>query len=221
MFKTSPPPTGKVIGKGTALKVIVQPSLWLFASSDEAASSPSLTVTCSAYRFYPNVITVMFQTTCLSNQLTNESSLNLDGTYNHTAIINISTKTCTNSAKFTCVIQHPASQSKIQHTICIDAHKTGEGHNGQLWTSICSGTACIILLVLFFLKKCTCERKGTQEQKGTQASHGRLHRRQDNTDENNGSNIYYAELELGNLQKVRKKEEEIVYSTVLFSKSDE
>ncbi|XP_072327281.1 uncharacterized protein [Scyliorhinus torazame] len=224
MFKTAPPPSGKLISKGTMLKVTARPSLRLFASAEETASSPSVIVTCSAYRFYPNMITMMFQTACLTNQLTNGSSPNLDGTYNHTAFINISTKTCT---KFTCLVHHPASQSKINHTIFIDVHPAGEDHNGHLWASslillsICGGSACIILLVLFFLIKCTCGRKGTQEQKGTPASHGRLHQRQDNMDESNGNNICYAELELGNMKKVRKKEEEIVYSTVLLSKSAE
>ncbi|XP_038667672.1 tyrosine-protein phosphatase non-receptor type substrate 1-like isoform X2 [Scyliorhinus canicula] len=214
MFKTAPPPSAR-------------PSLRLFASAEETASSPSVIVTCSAYRFYPNMITMMFQTACLTNQLTNGSSPNLDGTYNHTAFINISIKTCTNSTKFTCLVHHPASQSKINHTIFIDVHPTGEDHNGDLWASslillsVCGGSACIILLVLIFLIKCTCGRKGTLEQKGTRVGHGRLHQRQDNMDENNGNNICYAELKLGNMKKVRKKEEEIVYSTVLLSKSGE
>ncbi|XP_067915870.1 uncharacterized protein [Heterodontus francisci] len=197
MFRTVPPPNVEKVGNGTLLNV-------------------------TAYRFYPNIITMMFQATCLTSQLISESNTsNPDGTYNHTAIVNVSTENCTNLAEFTCIVRHPASQSKINHTILIVVRQRGEDRDGHLWIpllillSICGGTACIIPLALFLLIKCTCEKKGTQERKGTQASNRRLHRRQDNMDDSNGNNICYTELQLGNLQKVRKKEEEVVYSAVL------
>ncbi|XP_059510499.1 immunoglobulin kappa light chain-like [Stegostoma tigrinum] len=126
MFQVAPPPSVKRIGKGTMLSVTAPPSLWLFASSKET-SSPSATINCSAHNFYPNTITMMFQTTCLINQLTNEiQTSNPDGTYNYMAIVNISTENCNNSNEFTCMIQHPASQFKINRTILIHVHPRGE-----------------------------------------------------------------------------------------------
>ncbi|XP_020371795.1 immunoglobulin kappa light chain-like [Rhincodon typus] len=230
MFQVAPPPSGKRIGKGTMLSVTAPPSLWLFASSKETSSSPSATINCSAHNFYPDTITMMFQTTCLINQLTNEiQTSNPDGTYNHMAIVNISTENCNNSNEFTCIIQHPASQFKINRTILIHVHPRGEDRNGHLWMlsfillSICGGIACSILLVLCLIKYIH-GRKRTQEQNGNCASNRRLHCRQDSivNDESSGNNIYYAELQLENLQqKVRKKEEKIVYSSVLYLNSGE
>uniref|UniRef100_UPI00398E35DF immunoglobulin kappa light chain-like n=1 Tax=Pristiophorus japonicus TaxID=55135 RepID=UPI00398E35DF len=220
MFQITPPPNVKGKGNGTLLNVTARPSLWLLASSEETASSPSLTVTCSAYGFYPNVITRSIQPTCLTNRLTKESnSSNPDGTYNRTAIFSISTENCFNSTEFTCIVQHPASQSKINRTILIAVRIKSEDHDGRFWMlfvllSICGGTACIIPFVLFLVIKCT-RGKRTQERRGTQARNRRLHHGQDNMDESNGNDICYAQLQLGNLQKSRKKEEEIVYSAVL------
>ncbi|XP_067861327.1 carcinoembryonic antigen-related cell adhesion molecule 1-like isoform X2 [Heptranchias perlo] len=221
VFQTAPPPNVKAKGNGTQLSVIARPSLSLLASSEKTASSPSVTVTCTAYGFYPNIITMRTQATCLTIQLTSQltsqiNSSNPDGTYNHTAIVSISTENCTDSAEFTCTVQHPASQSEMNRTVLIAVH-TGD-RDGRLWMahillSVCGGTACIIPLALFLIK---CTRgKGTQERKGTRAGNRRLHLGPDNMDESNGNDICYAELQLGNLQKVRKKEEEVVYSAVL------
>ncbi|XP_043569912.1 immunoglobulin kappa light chain-like isoform X2 [Chiloscyllium plagiosum] len=215
MFQTAPPPSGKRIGKGTMLSVTAPPSLWLFISSKETVSSSSAIINCSAHDFYPKTIIMMFQTTCLINQLTNESQIsNPDGMYNYIAIVNISTENCNNSNKFTCIIQHPASQFKTNHTILIHVHPRDEDHNGHLWMlpfillSICGGIACTILLVLFLIKYIH-GRKGTQGRKG-------------NHEESSGNNICYAELQLENLQQtLKQKEEETVYSSVLHSNSGE
>ncbi|XP_072922964.1 immunoglobulin lambda-1 light chain-like isoform X2 [Hemitrygon akajei] len=214
VFGKIPPPNFRAQGNGTLLSVTARPSLCIFKSSNEIASLSS-TITCLVYGFYPNSITWRILPTCLSERVINTSCLsNPNGTYNCTIIVSISSENCTNSTEFTCVIQHPASQTKINATILIEVHAGTEGYKWiSILLSISGGTTCVILLLLS-LRKCARERKKIQEQKRIQASNRTLDLGQNNMNENCKEEVCYAKLQWGTMQRARMHEE-VVYSPVL------
>ncbi|XP_072097204.1 immunoglobulin kappa light chain-like isoform X2 [Mobula birostris] len=214
VFRKAPPPNFRAQGNGTLLSVTAHPSLCIFKSSNEVASSSSV-ITCLVYGFYPNNITWRILPTCLSEQVIITSYLtNPNGTYNYTITVNISTENCINSTEFTCVVQHPASQTKINATILIVVHAGTQGYKWiSILLSISGGTACVILLLLF-LRKYACERKKIQEQKRIQTSNRTLNLGQNDMNESCKEEVCYAKLQWGTMQRARM-EEEVVYSPVL------
>ncbi|XP_069765714.1 uncharacterized protein [Narcine bancroftii] len=137
MIWMAPAPIFKARGNSTQLNVTASPSIQLLESSNEIASLPSIVITCSAYGFYPNNITLRIQPTCLTNRLISISNpSNPDGTYNNTRTYRISTKSCTKSTEFTCLVQHPASRTEINGTLLIAIHTDAQDHKWSIWISI-------------------------------------------------------------------------------------